>query len=158
LTVDPLYFLKTYSSFPDTKSAIIKSTFAVSSGDAGFSLCFGHSGNISGFRSGNYFVGKSGYIFDQNNNFFGGYKKNEILSLDYHFHSGQSASFFFKDKLIANNLNTPIDTLNIIEFEEQPDNFASFNLFFTPEIIPAITNQILYNGNPILFNGDYILF
>lgn len=150
--------MKTYSLFPDTKSAIIKSTFSVSDGDSGFSLCFGNSGFVSGFQSGNYFIGKSGYIFDQDNNFFGGYKKNEIISLDFHFHSGQKASYFFKDKLIANNLQVPFDTINIIEFEDQPDNFASFDIFLIPEIIPEVTGQILYNGNFILFNGDYILF
>lgn len=122
--------MKTYAEFPVQDSVIVKSSFSIPDANSGFSLCFGYSGSGGSFQSGSLFVGNSGYIFDQDNNFFGGYKQDQIVDLVWHMHSGQRISYFYKNKLIANNLTAPLTGVNMIEFDKHSDGFVNFDVTF----------------------------
>ena len=70
-------------------------------------------------QTGLSFSGVEGYIFDQSGNFFGGYTPNENFSLKIEKKDYNSFSYYFNDKLIANNMEFEDIGVNAIKFANQ---------------------------------------
>lgn len=125
---------------------------------SGFDLFFGkNSGEF--FETGFGFFGRSGYIFDSNNFFFGGYSENETFNISCNFLPENRVSYYFNNKLIKNNLisNTGVD---FCQFSKENLSSAILEVRSkNPADWPITSDDYLfYNSEPILFNGEYIFY
>ena len=95
--------------------------------DSGFSLSFGDL-NSGVFTTGVVFSGRSGLIFDQSGNFFGGYYSGRSFNLEGHFF-GDRLSYFYDGVLMNNNL-TVTTGFNAIEFDKFDRSSLNIDLYY----------------------------
>lgn len=123
--------------------------------DSGFSFAFGTTGNLGEFTTGVRFYGRSGLVFDDANNFFGGYYSGRSLELEGHFF-GDRLSYFYNGVLINNNIPVS-NNFNAIEFEKFGNSTLRLELNY---VSGARNEQGLQDNNGIfLLSSDnfYIL-
>lgn len=102
--------------------------------DSGFSLYFGNTGASQIFSTGIGFYGKSGMVFDSQNNFFGGYYSGRQIEIEGHFFNGR-LSYFCDGELMANNI-TYTGNFNCIEFNKLGDSSLSMQINYISGKIP----------------------
>ena len=97
--------------------------------DSGFSLCIGSTGETYDFLTGISFVGRSGIVFDQSGNFFGGYYSGRSIEIEGHI-IGDRLSYFCDGVLMNNNIFVT-GNFNAVEFNKLNDSTAivDFNYY-----------------------------
>lgn len=76
------------------------------------------------------FSGVSGYLFDQEGSFVGGYRKDVTTNLEVHKKDSSSYSYYIDDVLIANNRSFSETGLYAIKLEKIGDVSLDFTLFY----------------------------
>ena len=120
------------------------SGFAVSAGVGTTGV--GFTGLIS---TGVSFSGYDGYLFDQSGHFFGGYEYNVPFNIAIHNKSDGKLSYYHKNRLIANNIDS--STFDYIEFEKYD---ASLNITVSGEL--GADQSAGITGQGLLFSGDFL--
>lgn len=117
--------MKILSNIQNYEKFSFLATIVPRSPDSGFSLSFGNSGE-DGFITGARFYGRSGLVFDQENNFFGGYYSGRSLDIEGHFF-GSRLSYFCDGVLMNNNIPVSND-FDCVEFEKLGDSSLRLEL------------------------------
>lgn len=97
--------------------------------DSGFRFSLGQNTGVD-FDTGLSFYGYSGYVFDQENVFFGGYSSGSDFGIQVHVFEDNRVSYFFEETLIRNNLTAPF-SMNTFEFEKIGDSSAFVSVDYT---------------------------
>lgn len=101
--------------------------------DSGFRLSFGSTGVSGEFSTGISFYGRSGLVFDNDDNFFGGYYSGRSFKIEGHFF-GDRLSYFYDDVLINNNLPI-VNNFNSIEFEKFENSQLSLQMNYISGLV-----------------------
>lgn len=146
--------MKTLASIQNYESFYFKANITPRSPASGFSFAFGETG-VSGFSTGIVFSGRSGLVFDQSGNFFGGYYSGRQLEIEGHFF-GERLSYLCDGVLVNNNI--PIsNNFNAVEFDKIGNSELNLELNY---ISGLVIGQGLQDSNGIfLLSSDnyYIL-
>lgn len=114
--------MKVYQPISPYEKFIMNLEVTVDNASSGFSVAAGVGLNGNELQNtGFIFSGYEGYIFDQNENFVGGYSKDIPFNISVHTRSDGSYSYFIDEVLIANNVIGEIN-LDLIEFEKHGDS------------------------------------
>jgi len=133
--------MKTKSIGYHNRSLVFSADIQVSAPESGFLFQIGRSGDPD-FYPAISFSGSEGFIFDQEGEFVGGYRQNQLFNISGNYfygdqstsgnllmdHTGEARfSYFLNGNLISNNINGQTGFLQTIRFEDH-DN--QNNLFF----------------------------
>jgi hypothetical protein len=122
--------MKVYADLSISGQPIITSNLIIRSPESGFSLLFGNSTGEAHFDAYFGFSGYSGYVFDSEGMFFGGYRSGFNFSIESHIFTGENrVSYFFNNTIMNNNLLVANSTgINKVEFEKYGDSSVSLNV------------------------------
>ena len=109
-----------YQDITGYSNSVIDLEFNIDNTESGFKVAIGSGVNSdNGLEySGLLFTGQSGYIFDQDGDFVGGYQHNVPFSIQSHIHEDFHVSYSIEGSLIKNNYTTLTHKPIRIEFEK----------------------------------------
>lgn len=135
--------MKSQSIGYHNKNLVFTADIQVSVPDSGFLFQIGRSGE-SDFYPAVSFSGSEGFIFDQEGDFIGGYRQNELFTISGNYfygeqsmsgdvlidHTGEARfAYFLNNTLIANNINGQTGFLETVLFEDYDNqNQLSFEI------------------------------
>jgi len=134
--------MKILQSINRSKHFYFKTLITPRSVDSGFSFAFGSTGQSQIFTTGIAFSGRSGLVFDQSGNFFGGYYNGRQLQIDGHLFSGR-LSYFYNDSLVNNNIrfNTGHQAsggFNCFEFDKPEESSIFLEINYVPDFTESL--------------------
>ena len=147
------------------KSFVFSADIQVSAPESGFLFQIGRSGDPD-FYPAISFSGSEGFIFDQEGEFIGGYRQNELFNISGNYFYGDQSmsgdvlidytgearfSYFLNGNLISNNINGQTGFLEMIHFEDH-DN--QNNLFFEITKDTGASNVIRDSGSTYLLSSE----
>lgn len=146
--------MKALSNIQNYEKFKFLATIVPKSPDSGFSLSFGTSGE-AGFTTGARFYGRSGLVFDQENNFFGGYYSGRSLDIEGHFF-GNRLSYLYNGTLINNNIPL-LNNFNCIEFEKLNDSELNVVLNYVSGLRDSESGLVDSGGTFLLSSDGFYL-
>jgi len=150
--------MKTLAKIQNYSNFFFKATITPRVPLSGFDFSFGTTGESGDFSTGVRFYGRSGMVFDQSGNLFGGYYSGRSLEIEGHFF-GDRLSYFHNGVLINNNI--PIEnSFNSVEFDKFGDSVLYLEMNYVSGLVPEVTEQGIQDKNGIfLISSDnlYIL-
>jgi|TARA_B100001094_G_C18072523_1_gene740831 hypothetical protein len=157
--------MKTKSIGYHNRSLVFSADIQVSAPESGFLFQIGRSGDPD-FYPAISFSGSEGFIFDQEGEFVGGYRQNQLFNISGNYfygdqstsgnllmdHTGEARfSYFLNGNLISNNINGQTGFLQTIRFEDH-DN--QNNLFFEIVKETGSSNVIRDSGSTYLASSE----
>jgi len=109
-----------YQDITGYSNSVIDLEFNIDNTESGFKVAIGSGVNsANGLEySGILFTGQSGYIFDQDGDFVGGYRHDVPFSIETHIHEDCHVSYYIDESLIKNNYTTLTHKPIRVEFEK----------------------------------------
>jgi hypothetical protein len=150
--------MKSLASIKKYNSFSFKANITPRSPESGFDLCFGTTGSSGVFATGSRFYGRSGLVFDQSGNFFGGYYSGRSLEIEGHFF-GDRLSYFYNGVLVNNNASVQ-SSFDSVEFDKFGDSTLYLELNYISGLVPEVAEEGIQDINGIfLISRDnfYIL-
>jgi hypothetical protein len=151
--------MKIYNPLILFDDCVINTNFIINSPESGFSFYLGNLNNDY-FTTGFGFYGYSGFIFDHDNNFFGGYSSGVQFTLNCNlFDAEKRVSYFYNDVLMSNNLLYKNGSLvtNCIEFDKINNSTALISINDKIEIIQDLDSIADYNGIYLISSDNMLL-
>ena len=146
--------MKTGTPIQNYESFYFKAIITPREPNSGFCLSFGATGQDGSLTTGVSFSGRSGFVFDQSGNFFGGYYSGRSLNLEGHFF-GDRLSYFYNSKLVNNNI--PIaNNFNAVEFEKFGDSTLSLEVNYISGLRSDEGLQDI-NGNFLISRDNFYI-
>tara|TARA_Y100000114_G_scaffold90083_1_gene83645 strand:+ start:607 stop:1104 length:498 start_codon:yes stop_codon:yes gene_type:complete len=157
--------MKTKSIGYHNRSLVFSADIQVSAPESGFLFQIGRSGDPD-FYPAISFSGSEGFIFDQEGEFVGGYRQNQLFNISGNYfygdqstsgnllidHTGEARfSYFLNGNLISNNINGQTGFLETIRFE---DHNNQNNLFFEIVKETGSSNVIRDSGSTYLASSE----
>lgn len=150
--------MKTLATIKNYQSFAFKADITPRSPASGFSLAFGNTGSSGIFSTGVVFSGRSGFVFDQSGNLFGGYYSGRQIQIEGHFF-GDRLSYFYDGVLVNNNLPVS-NSFDSVEFDKIENSQLNLRLDYISGFVPLSTEEGLADSSGIfLLSSDnfYIL-
>jgi hypothetical protein len=149
--------MKVYKDISTFESFAIDAGLTINSPESGFSFSLGYRSGDNLFLPSVSFSGYSGYLFDKNNNLFGGYYSGKQFSIKMYFFKDQGRiSYYYDNTLVSNNIPyNAFYPINAIEFNKINDSQASV-------LIEDLRNSNFYylydfNGNSLISLDNIVL-